>query len=99
MLNISHLFNLIILPRKVDMSYTEQIQTFSEAGNFFPRLLPISIALNLMLLGLGPGDSRNSFDAVTYCRIANVGAVFIPPNFSWAEAIFLANSSGESCAL
>lgn len=77
---------------------------FSEAGNLFPRLLHASIALNLMLFGLGPGGTRNlcSFDVVTCCRIANGGAVFVSPSLSRAEAIFLANSSHsavESCAL
>lgn len=40
------------------MIYTEQVGTFSEAGNLFPSLLHASIALNLMLPGFGPGDAK-----------------------------------------
>lgn len=84
------------------MIYTEQAGTFSEAANLLLRLLHATIALNLMLRGLGPGDTRNLFDVVTYCRIANIKAVSISPNFFRAEAFFPANSShsaGEICAL
>lgn len=88
----------------MDMIYTEWIKTFSEARNLFPRLLLASIVLNLIVLGLGSGDTRNFclFDIFGYHRIAKVEAVFVSPSLSWEEAIFLANpshSAGESRAL
>lgn len=43
------------------MTDIEQIETFSEAGNSLPRLIHSVMLLKLMLLRLGPGDTRNPF--------------------------------------
>lgn len=77
------------------MIYTEQVGVFSEARTLLPRLLRTAIVLNLMLLHLGPGDARNSFDVIICCAL-------VSPSFFWAEAIFVANSThwaGEICVL